>query len=169
MSKQQKDQRFWLLGAIAAVVVVLFGCFYIIQKIIKKEPKGTIVVVLARIPNTIGMLIENAVISISLASYSFIQPMILVSLFVIALIRREQYSKLNLIGGVICVCGVILFQIAGNILQSCNIKIRSSIEELLYIYYYNLHCHDATRSQRVCRFRHIRIFNKNFQKTYNFL
>lgn len=41
--------------------------------------------------------------------------MILVSLFVIALIRREQYSRLNLIGGVICVCGVILFQAAGNI------------------------------------------------------
>lgn len=78
-------------------------------KIIKKEPKGTVIVVLARIPNTIGMLIENAVISISLVSYSFIQPMILVSLFVIALIRREQYSKLNLIGGIICVCGVILF------------------------------------------------------------
>ena len=83
-------------------------------KLIKKELKGAFIVVLARIPNTIGMLIENAVISISLASYSFIQPMILVSLFVIALIRREQYSKLNLIGGVICVCGVILFQIAGN-------------------------------------------------------
>lgn len=84
-------------------------------KFIKKEPNGTVIVVLARIPNTIGMLIENAVISISLASYSFIQPMILVSLFVIALIRREQYSRLNLIGGVICVCGVILFQAAGNI------------------------------------------------------
>ncbi len=84
-------------------------------KIFKKEPKGAGLVVLARIPNAIGMLIENAVISISLASYSFIQPMILVSLFVISLIRREQYSKLNLIGGIICVCGVILFQVAGNI------------------------------------------------------
>lgn len=85
-------------------------------KLIKKEPKGTVLVVLARIPNTIGMLIENAVISTSLASYSFIQPMILISLFVISLIRREQYSKLNLIGGIVCVCGVILFQVSGNIL-----------------------------------------------------
>ena len=41
--------------------------------------------------------------------------MILVSLFVIALIRREQYSKLNLIDGVICVYGVILFQAVGHI------------------------------------------------------
>ena len=84
-------------------------------KFIKREPKGTVIVALARIPNTIGMLIENAVISISLASYSFIQPMILVSLFVIALIRREQYSSLNLVGSVICVCGVILFQTVGSI------------------------------------------------------
>ena len=84
-------------------------------KMIKNEPRGTVIVMLARIPNTIGMLIENAIISISLGSYSFIQPMILVSLFIIALIRREQYLKLNLIGGVICICGVILFQTVGNI------------------------------------------------------
>lgn len=83
-------------------------------KFIKEQPKGTLAVVLARIPNTIGMLIENAVISISLASYSFIQPMILVSLFVISLIRREQYSRLNLIGAVVCVCGVVLFQTVGS-------------------------------------------------------
>lgn len=83
-------------------------------KFIKEKTKGTLAVVLARIPNTIGMLIENAVISISLASYSFIQPMILVSLFVISLIRREQYSRLNLIGAVVCVCGVVLFQTVGS-------------------------------------------------------
>ena len=59
----------------------------------------------------IGMLLENAVISISLANYSFIQPMILVALFFIGLIRKERCSKLNLIGSVICVIGVVLFQI----------------------------------------------------------
>lgn len=30
MNKQRKGRRFWLLGSIAAVVMVLFGCFYII-------------------------------------------------------------------------------------------------------------------------------------------
>ena len=103
-----------LLPALALISLVLLPKAAP-RKIIKKEPKGTVIVVLARIPNTIGMLIENAVISISLASYSFIQPTILVSLFAIALIRREQYSRLNLIGGVICICGVILSQAAGNI------------------------------------------------------
>lgn len=43
-------------------------------KFIKKKPKGTVIVALARIPNTIGMLIENAVISISLASYPLFSP-----------------------------------------------------------------------------------------------
>lgn len=83
------------------------------RNFVKVQPKGTLAVVLARIPNTIGMLIENAIISISLASYSFIQPMILVSLFVISLIRREKYTRLNIIGNIICVVGVISFQIFG--------------------------------------------------------
>lgn len=85
------------------------------QNILQKNSKGAAKVVLARIPNTIGMLAENAVISISLSDYAFVQPMILVTLFVIGLIRKETYSKLNLIGSIICVIGVISFQICGNL------------------------------------------------------
>lgn len=80
-------------------------------EILKKNKQGALKVVLARIPNTIGMLLENAVIAISLASYSFIQPMILVVLFFIGLIRKERCSRLNLIGGIICVIGVVAFQL----------------------------------------------------------
>ncbi len=76
-----------------------------------EKPKGTLNVVLARIPNTAGMLMENAVISISLANYSLIQPMILVTLFVIGLIRREEHSKANVLGGILAVAGVMGFQI----------------------------------------------------------
>jgi hypothetical protein len=79
-------------------------------KIIRKNSKGALKVVLARIPNAIGMILENAVISISLVNYSFIQPMILVSLFIIGLTRRERCSRLNLIGSIICVIGVIAFR-----------------------------------------------------------
>lgn len=79
--------------------------------ILKKNKEGALKVVLARIPNTIGMLLENAVIAISLASYSFIQLMILVVLFFIGLIRKERCSRLNLIGGIICVIGVVAFQL----------------------------------------------------------
>ena len=53
----------------------------------------------------------NAVIAIGLANYSFIQSMILVTLFVIGLIRKEKRSVLNLIGSIICVVGVAAFQI----------------------------------------------------------
>ncbi len=50
---------------------------------------------------------------ISLASYSLIQPMILVTLFVIGLIRRESCSRANLLGGVLTVAGVMGFQLCG--------------------------------------------------------
>ena len=59
-----------------------------VGELIKKNRSGVIKVVLARIPNTIGMLFENAVISISLANYSFIQLMVFVTLFAIGLIKR---------------------------------------------------------------------------------
>lgn len=86
------------------------------KNIFRKNFSGAIKVILARIPNTIGMLAENAVISISLADYSFIQPMILVTLFAIGLIRKEQYSRLNLFGSMICVAGVVAFQLCGKLL-----------------------------------------------------
>ena len=99
-----------LLPALVLIAIIMF---FMIKpsEIVKKNKQGALKVILARIPNVIGMLLENAVISISLANYSFIQPMILVALFFIGLIRKEQCSKLNLIGSVICVIGVVLFQI----------------------------------------------------------
>ncbi|MDE5741076.1 MAG: hypothetical protein K2H90_01340 [Oscillospiraceae bacterium] len=81
------------------------------SEIFKNNRKGALNVILARIPNTIGMLLENAVIAVSLANYSFIQPMILISLFVIGIIRRERYSALNLAGSIICIAGVVIFQL----------------------------------------------------------
>ncbi|MDE6132826.1 MAG: hypothetical protein K2G04_05575, partial [Oscillospiraceae bacterium] len=81
------------------------------SEIFKNNRKGALNVILARIPNTIGMLLENAVIAVSLANYSFIQPMILISLFVIGIIRRERYSALNLAGSIICIAGVFIFQL----------------------------------------------------------
>ncbi|MDO5126025.1 MAG: hypothetical protein Q4D35_06600 [Ruminococcus sp.] len=79
--------------------------------IIKKNKNGALKVIFARIPNAAGMLLENAIISISLVNYSFIQPMILVSLFIIGILRKERCSKLNLAGSVVCVIGVMAFQL----------------------------------------------------------
>ena len=50
---------------------------------------------------------------IILASYSLIQPMILVTLFIIGMIRREAVSKENIIGGVLAIAGVLGFQLCG--------------------------------------------------------
>ncbi len=57
------------------------------------------------------MLLENAVIAVSLTSYSLIQPMILVTLFIIGLIRKEKRTRLNLLGSLLCAAGIILFQL----------------------------------------------------------
>ena len=93
------------------VIVALISLPRVHFKAYSEKPKGTLNVVLARIPNTAGMLIENAVIAISLANYSLIQPMILVTLFIISLIRREAYSKANILGGALAIAGVIGFQL----------------------------------------------------------
>lgn len=100
-----------LLPAMVIISLIMLLRVHI-RELIKNNRSGVVKVVLARIPNTLGMLLENAVISISLANYSFIQPMILVTLFVIGLIRREKRSRLNLIGSIICIVGIVAFQLA---------------------------------------------------------
>jgi hypothetical protein len=100
-----------LLPAMVIISLIMLPRVHI-RELIKNNRSGVVKVVLARIPNTLGMLLENAVISISLANYSFIQPMILVTLFVIGLIRREKRSQLNLIGSIICIVGIVAFQLA---------------------------------------------------------
>ena len=100
-----------LLPAMVIISLIMLPRVHI-RELIKNNRSGVVKVVLARIPNTLGMLLENAVISISLANYSFIQPMILVTLFVTGLIRREKRSQLNLIGSIICIVGIVAFQLA---------------------------------------------------------
>ena len=100
-----------LLPAMVIISLIMLPRVHI-RELIKNNRSGVVKVVLARIPNTLGMLLENAVISISLANYSFIQPMILVTLFIIGLIRREKRSRFNLIGSIICVVGIVAFQLA---------------------------------------------------------
>lgn len=100
-----------LLPAMVIISLMMLPRVHI-RELIKNNRSGVVKVVLARIPNTLGMLLENVVISISLANYSFIQPMILVTLFIIGLIRREKRSQFNLIGSIICIVGIVAFQLA---------------------------------------------------------
>lgn len=99
-----------LLLFIALVIITVGLLPTLDREEIKHNKKGSLMVVLARIPNTVGMLAENAVALISLTSYSFIQPMILVTLFGIRIIRREDFTFKNILGGAMCIAGLILFQ-----------------------------------------------------------
>ncbi|MBQ9948515.1 MAG: hypothetical protein IJO91_09015 [Oscillospiraceae bacterium] len=80
-------------------------------KLFKEKTNGALFVSVTKIPNVIGLVCENIVATQSMANYSFIQPMILVALFFIGLFRREECTKLNIIGGVICIAGIIGFQL----------------------------------------------------------
>lgn len=101
--------------------LALFAAFLIISLILlikidlprlfREKGSGVLKVALVRIPNTVGMLLENAVIAVSLSDYAFIQPMILAVLFFIGLLRREKSSLTNILGGIICVIGIVCFQL----------------------------------------------------------
>ncbi len=82
-----------------------------LKTLVSEKPKETAIVALAKLPNAFGLLLENAVIAVSLVNYSFIQPLIIAVLFVISLINREKYTKTNLCGSILCIAGILLFQI----------------------------------------------------------
>ena len=82
-------------------------------RIFREKRNGGLFVVLTKIPNVAGLLGENAVIAVSLANYSFIQPMILVVLFFWEIARKEEeHDLLSVLGGIVCIIGIVGFQIA---------------------------------------------------------
>ena len=93
------------------ILTVLLAPRVQFARLLKEKPKGTGLVLAAKIPNTIGLVCENLTAATSITNYSFIQPIILAALFVIQLIRREETSRLNLAGGILCVLGIVLFQV----------------------------------------------------------
>lgn len=80
-------------------------------RVVRDNRKAAGRIIILRIPNAAGMLMENALIAISITSYSFVQPMILVALFAIGLFRKEHCSKLNIIGSILCLASIVIFQI----------------------------------------------------------
>lgn len=82
-------------------------------RIFREKRNGGLFVVLTKIPNVAGLLGENAVIAVSLANYSFIQPMILVVLFFWGIARKEEeHDLLSVLGGIVCIIGIVGFQLA---------------------------------------------------------
>ena len=81
-------------------------------RLFKEKRNGGLFVVLTKIPNVAGLLGENAVIAVSLANYSFIQPMILVVLFFWGIARKEEeHDLLSVLGGIVCIIGIVGFQL----------------------------------------------------------
>lgn len=99
-----------LFFALVLLAVVLAPRVHPI-KLFREKTKGAMFVSLTKIPNVIGLVCENMVAVESMANYAFIQPMILVALFFIGLIKREECTLLNIIGGIVCIVGIIGFQL----------------------------------------------------------
>lgn len=77
--------------------------------------KGLVIVVMCKLPNALGLLGENAVAAESLTNYSFIQPMILIVIFIMELFgKNSKLSGLNLAGSIACIAGILAFQAAAG-------------------------------------------------------
>ncbi|MBQ8790309.1 MAG: hypothetical protein IJZ51_03245 [Ruminiclostridium sp.] len=114
-SKQYVSSYLALLFGLILLALVLIP-FAKPVKLFKTKFKGSMFVALTKIPNAIGLVLENMVIAISMTNYSFIQPMIMVTLFFIGIIRKESTKALNIAGGIICILGILGFQLADIIL-----------------------------------------------------
>ena len=90
--------------------------------IAKRSPegkKGVCFVLASKLPNAVGLLVMNYIAVISLTSYSFIHPMILVVIFIMGFLPKkrtdseqpEKLSPISLAGSIACVLGIIGFQI----------------------------------------------------------
>jgi hypothetical protein len=109
-SKQYVSSYLALLFGLILLALILIP-FAKPVKLFKTKFKGSMFVALTKIPNAIGLVLENMVIAISMTNYSFIQPMIMVTLFFIGIIRKESTKPLNIIGGIICIIGILGFQL----------------------------------------------------------
>lgn len=100
-----------------ALVILSFALLPAVHpiKLFREKTKGAIIVALTKIPNVVGLVLENEIAVQSMANFAFIQPMILVVLFFIGIFRREESSKAGIIGGIICIAGILGFQAAGFI------------------------------------------------------
>lgn len=99
-----------LYFALILLALILAPVAHPVQ-IFQNKRNGGLFVVLTKIPNVAGLLGENAVIAVSLANYSFIQPMILVVLFFWGIARKEEeHDLLSVLGGIVCIIGIVGFQ-----------------------------------------------------------
>ncbi len=105
-----------LFFALLVLVVILFPSAKptTLFETCKEGKKGILIILLCKLPNVFGLLGENKLALTSLANWAFIMPMILVVMFIIDVITQkdgEKPPKSSLIGSVVCIVGVIFFQL----------------------------------------------------------
>lgn len=108
-----KDTCSSTLAMCIAFFLICLGMllFYNPIRELKKSPKDIVRLSAVRIVNTIGSLIENYVAQISVISYSLIQPLILIVMFSINLLKREKTSPKGIVGGIVCIIGIVALQL----------------------------------------------------------
>lgn len=107
---------FWALIVLAAVMLPSAKP-WLMPKTSPEGKKGMAIVLGCKLPNTMGLLGENAVAAQSLTNFSFIQPMILIVIFIMGIVRKsEKLSALSLAGGIAVIAGILGFQAAGLII-----------------------------------------------------
>lgn len=114
-AKEYISSYFALLFGLILLAIVLIP-FAKPIKLFKTKFKGSMFVALTKIPNAIGLVTENMVIAISITNAAFIQPMIMVTLFFIGILKKESVKPLNIIGGIICIVGILGFQLINILL-----------------------------------------------------
>lgn len=112
-----KDTCSSTLAMCIAFALICFGMLFFYNPVqeFKKRPKDIAKLSAVRVVNTIGSLIENYVAQISVISYSLIQPLILIVMFLINILKHEKTSPRGIIGGIICITGIISLQLTRNI------------------------------------------------------
>lgn len=104
---------------VLALVLIPLAKPWAIAKHSPEGIKGVGIVLASKLPNAIGLLVMNYIAVLSLTSYSFIHPMILVVIFVMGFLPKkkndsepaEKFSPISLAGSIACVLGIIGFQL----------------------------------------------------------
>lgn len=104
------DSSYILYFALILLAVCLAPAVHPVR-MFREKKKGVTVTAVTKLPNAVGLFAENAALSVSLTGYAMIQPIILVALFLIGIFRKENCTRLNIIGAVIAILGVIGFQL----------------------------------------------------------
>ncbi|MGN1411931.1 MAG: hypothetical protein ACI4WH_05405 [Oscillospiraceae bacterium] len=94
-----------------ALICLIMLFYYNPIEDVKRNPKAIGKLSLIRVINTIGSLVENYVATISVISYSLIQPLILIVMFIISIFKKDKSSKKGMFGGVMCIIGIVALQL----------------------------------------------------------